>query len=171
LIIHSSQRIAGFISIAVSAKHSRNQGYVPFSDAPILCRSENLADPVSKLQEQFDARKINLQYGSQQGYLKSILQRLKVLISSQTIDLSKTSFHYKMITSQTPRALYFNDDVYSGPKQTGSLQERKVLIHRSRVLLVATLLVVGYFGIAATPHVVRAQQIVSLQGADETFQS
>jgi hypothetical protein len=101
----------------------RNQGYVPFSDAPISYRNENLSDPVSKLQKRLDASEITLEYDEQQGYLKSILQQLRVPISSQTLVFSKTSFQYKKISPQTPRALYFNDDVYIGYVHDGKALE------------------------------------------------
>ena len=32
----------------------KNQGYVPFSEEPINYRSDNLTDPVAKLQKQLD---------------------------------------------------------------------------------------------------------------------
>ena len=36
---------------------------------------------------------------------------------------SKTSFQYKKISPQTPRALYFNDDVYVGKVHDGKAIE------------------------------------------------
>jgi hypothetical protein len=101
----------------------RNQGYVPFSDAPIFYRSEYLSDPVAKLQKRLDAAETTLEYDGEQGYLKSILRQLRVPVSSQTLVFSKTSFQYKKITPQTPRALYFNDDVYIGYVHDGKALE------------------------------------------------
>jgi hypothetical protein len=63
----------------------RNQGYIPFSDAPINYRSEELSDPVAKLQTQLNEGKVTLKYESEHGYLKSVLQLLKVPIDSQTL--------------------------------------------------------------------------------------
>ena len=101
----------------------RNQGYVPFSDAPINYRSEDLSDPIAKLQKRLDAGKTRLQFDGRQGYLKSILHQLRIPISSQTLVFSKTSFQYKKIAPQTPRALYFNDDVYIGYVHDGKALE------------------------------------------------
>jgi hypothetical protein len=101
----------------------RNQGYVPFSDAPIFYRNQNLSDPVAKLQKRLNAGEISLEYDGQQGYLKSILKQLRVPVSSQTLVFSKTSFQYKKIAPQTPRALYFNDDVYIGYVHDGKALE------------------------------------------------
>ena len=101
----------------------RNQGYVPFSDAPINYRSNDLHDPVANLQKRLDSGETTLAFDDRQGYLKSVLEQLKIPISSQTLVFSKTSFQYKKITPQTPRALYFNDDVYIGFVHDGKALE------------------------------------------------
>jgi hypothetical protein len=101
----------------------RNQGYVPYSDAPIFYRSEDLNDPVAKLQQQIDRGKVTLRYEPQHGYLRSVLNLLKVPIDSQTLVFSKTSFQYKKISPDHPRALYFNDDVYVGSVHEGKAIE------------------------------------------------
>jgi hypothetical protein len=101
----------------------RNQGYVPYSDAPIFYRSEDLSDPVAKLQQRLDQGKAALQYEPQHGYLKSVLNLLKVPVDSQTLVFSKTSFQYKKISPEHPRALYFNDDVYVGSVHEGKAIE------------------------------------------------
>jgi hypothetical protein len=101
----------------------RNQGYVPFSDAPIFYRDQKLSDPVANLQKRLDSGEVQLAYDEQQGYLRSILQQLKIPISSQTLVFSKTSFQFKKIAPQTPRALYFNDDVYIGYVHDGKALE------------------------------------------------
>ena len=101
----------------------RNQGYVPYSDAPINYRSEDLSDPVAKLQQQLNAGKTTLQYEPEHGYLRSVLKLLNVPIDSQTLVFSKTSFQYKKISPEHPRALYFNDDVYVGSVHEGKAIE------------------------------------------------
>jgi hypothetical protein len=101
----------------------RNQGYIPYSDAPINYRSENLSDPVAKLQQQLDQSKASLQYEPDHGYLRSVLTLLKVPIDSQTLVFSKTSFQYPKISPEHPRALYFNDDIYVGSVHEGNAIE------------------------------------------------
>jgi hypothetical protein len=101
----------------------RNQGYVPYSDAPINYRSDNLSDPVAKLQEQLNQGKASLQYEPEHSYLKSVLKLLKVPVDTQTLVFSKTSFQYKKISPEHPRALYFNDDVYVGSVHEGKAIE------------------------------------------------
>jgi hypothetical protein len=101
----------------------KNQGYVPFSDAPINYRSDDLSDPVAKLEQQLTQGKTTLEYEPEHGYLRSVLKLLKVPVDSQTLVFSKTSFQYKKISPDHPRALYFNDDVYVGSVHEGKAIE------------------------------------------------
>jgi hypothetical protein len=114
----------GWVAIAAHGQIAvQNQGYVPFSDAPIHYRSEDLSDPVAKLQQQMNRGKATLKYDSDRGYLRSVLTLLKVPIDSQTLVFSKTSFQYTKISPEHPRALYFNDDVYVGSVHDGKAIE------------------------------------------------
>jgi hypothetical protein len=115
--------IGSFVLLAHAQIAVRNQGYVPYSDAPISYRSEDLIDPVARLQHQLDQGKVTLQYEPENGYLKSVLRLLKVPVDSQTLVFSKTSFQYKKISPDHPRALYFNDDVYVGKVHEGKAIE------------------------------------------------
>jgi hypothetical protein len=118
--------LAGLVWLVMEAYGQiavRNQGYVPYSDPPINYRSEDLSDPVAKLQQQLDQGKTTLQYEPAHGYLESVLKLLKVPVDSQTLVFSKTSFQYKKISPEHPRALYFNDDVYVGSVHEGKAIE------------------------------------------------
>jgi hypothetical protein len=97
----------------------KNQGYLPFAEAPINYRSENLTDPVEKLQEKLDRGQIKLDYEADHGYLRAVLAALRVPLSSQALVFSKTSFQYPKISPEQPRALYYNDDVYVGQVHNG----------------------------------------------------
>jgi hypothetical protein len=101
----------------------RNQGYIPYSDAPINYRSQDLSDPVATLQKQIAEGKVSLTYDQDHGYLKSVLALLKVPVDSQTLVFSKTSFQYPKISPDHPRALYYNDDVYVGSVHQGNAIE------------------------------------------------
>ena len=100
----------------------RNQGFVPFSDAPINYRSEP-DDPVARLQTRLDRGETSLQWEPKNSYLRSLLQQLGISETSQTLVFSKTSFQYRRISPTTPRALYFNDDVYVGKVHDGKALE------------------------------------------------
>lgn len=115
---------SGLLSLAAPPADAqiavRNQGYIPYSDAPIYYRSAAIDDPVARLQKQIEQGKARLEYdGKEHGYLKSVLKLLDVPISSQTLVFSKTSFQYPKISPEHPRALYFNDDVYVGVVHQG----------------------------------------------------
>jgi hypothetical protein len=101
----------------------QKQGYIPFTDEPINYRSNDLNDPVAKLQKRLEKGEANLQYEPKNGYLRSVLQLLDIPVSSQTLVFSKTSFQYKKISPETPRALFFNDDVYVGQVHEGKALE------------------------------------------------
>lgn len=112
---------AGIISLPTVAQIAvRNQGYIPYSDAPIFYRSDDISDPVTRLQRKLEAGKAQLTYDARDhGYLKSVLKLLDIPLSSQTLVFSKTSFQYPKISPGHPRALYFNDDVYIGAVHEG----------------------------------------------------
>ncbi len=71
-----------------------------------------------------DRGEVKLRFDDEgQGYLKSILEWLKVAPESQTLVFSKTSFQHTRISPRTPRALYFGDDVYVGWVKGGEMLE------------------------------------------------
>jgi hypothetical protein len=92
----------------------RDQGFVPYSEEPIKYLSDRVNDPVAKLQERLDRGEARLEYRERHGYLESVLKLLDVPVSSQTLVFSKSSFQYRKISPRSPRALYFNDNVYVG---------------------------------------------------------
>lgn len=101
----------------------RNQGYIPYSDAPINYRTQDPVDPVALLQKKLDAGTARLTFDDKSGYLRSTLDLLGIPVSSQTLVFSKTSFQHEKITPQHPRALFYNDDVYVGAVHHGKALE------------------------------------------------
>jgi hypothetical protein len=92
----------------------RDRGFVPYSEEPIRYLADRVNDPVAKLQPRIDRGDVSLEYGERHGYLESVLKLLDVPLSSQMLVFSKSSFQYRKISPQSPRALYFNDNVYVG---------------------------------------------------------
>ncbi len=80
-------------------------------------------DPVALLQAKLQAGKVALGHDDRQGYLRSVLEQLNVPISSQVLVFSKTSFQRTRIAPESPRAIYFNDDVYVGFVQGAEVLE------------------------------------------------
>jgi hypothetical protein len=101
----------------------KNEGFLPFANAPINYRSEELNDPVAKLEKRLERGEIVLNYDSKHGYLKSVLDALHIPVSSQALVFSRTSFQFPEIAPATPRALYYNDDVYVGQVHNGKFLE------------------------------------------------
>lgn len=92
----------------------KTQGFIPFAEAPISYRSQSLNDPIAQLEKRLECGEVALQFDPRYGYLKSVLNALRVPVSSQTLVFSKTSFQFPDITPANPRVLYYNDDVYVG---------------------------------------------------------
>lgn len=82
-----------------------------------------LRDPVTLLENQLADGKAKLEWSDSHGYLKSVLAQLKVPHESQLLVFSQTSLQRRKISPATPRAFYFNDDVYVGWVQGGEVLE------------------------------------------------
>jgi hypothetical protein len=89
-----------------------------------ICYSKAPADNVvSRLQQRLDSGKTTLVHEQRLGYLRSLLKEFQVPESSQMLVFSKTSLQRERIAPRSPRALYFNDDVYIGFCQSGTVLE------------------------------------------------
>jgi len=73
--------------------------------------NEGLADPVNLLQKRLDNGAVSLKFEPGRGYLSSLIKELRLSKSSQGLVFSKTSTQRAHINPQTPRAVYFGDDV------------------------------------------------------------
>jgi len=81
------------------------------------------ADPLAHLQEKINSGETKLSFDKKWGYLPSVLHALKISDTTQSLVFSKSSFQIDHISVGTPRALYFNDDVYVGWVQGGPVLE------------------------------------------------
>src|SRR5688572_15539653 len=80
-------------------------------------------DPIALLQARLDSGSESLSHDRKWGYLPAFLRAMKIPESTQTLVFSRTSFQINHISRRTPRALYFNDDVYVGWVQGGPVLE------------------------------------------------
>lgn len=94
-----------------------------FERPPIEYSASTPDNDVSKLQASLARGEKKLPYSDTQGYLPALLQALEVPVSSQMLVFSKTSLQRSRIKPRTPRAVYFNDDVYVGYCQSGDVLE------------------------------------------------
>lgn len=95
------------------------------SPAPSLHVDESGSplDPVAVLQRRIDAGETVLQFDEQHGYLQAVLEALDIPVSSQGLIFSRSSLQTNLITPWTPRAVYYNDDVYIGWVQDSQILE------------------------------------------------
>lgn len=73
-----------------------------------------LQDPVARLQARLNAGELTFAYDSVLGYLPAVLRAFDIPTSSQGLVFSRTSLRTDLIAPWSPRAVYFNDDVYVG---------------------------------------------------------
>ncbi len=79
-------------------------------------------NPVARLQERLRQHELKLRFEPPRGYLDSLLQALGIDPSSQTLVYSKSSLQVDHINAATPRAIYFNDNVYVAYVQGGNIE-------------------------------------------------
>jgi hypothetical protein len=89
-------------------------GVVRYEEEPIRYSDGPVDDAVARLDRRLAAAGATLARHPERGYLDALLAALAVPASSQTLVFSKTSLQREHISPTTPRALYFNDDVYVG---------------------------------------------------------
>lgn len=87
---------------------------IPFDEEAIGYGKAVATDAVARLQARLDKGELKLTHDKQAGYLQSVLEALKVPSASQMLVFSKTSFQRERISPHSPRALFYNDDVYVG---------------------------------------------------------
>ncbi len=114
-----SLRAAGIALAALAL----STGVALAQSAPVLDDAGSPLDPIAALQRQIDAGQTVLEYEEQHGYLISLLEALDIPVSSQGLIFSRTSLQTNLITPWTPRAVYYNDDVYVGWVQDSPILE------------------------------------------------
>jgi len=116
------QAACGFLlSLALAVIHCGAQAdfqgathMVPLDEEGLGYGKAVATDAVARLQARLDKGETQLSHDEHAGYLPAVLDALNVSRSSQMLVFSKTSFQRERISPRTPRALFFNDDVYVG---------------------------------------------------------
>src|SRR5687768_7221105 len=85
-----------------------------YEEAPILYSKGTPKSAIARLQAELDSQRTKLVFDEHYGFLLSILEELNVPKSSQMLVFSKTSLQRDRISPGTPRAIFFNDEVYVG---------------------------------------------------------
>jgi hypothetical protein len=89
----------------------------------IAYSSSTPTDAVARLQQRIDSGEVTLTFDETRGYLPSLLASLDIPVSTQGLVFSRTSLQLDRIAPWSPRAIYFNDDVYVGWVQGGPIIE------------------------------------------------
>ena len=120
-------RVSAILSFAMVALQFLQIGNLfaddEFEREPILYSQSTPHNRISRLQEKLDSGEVALTYEGETSYLRSLLKALDMPVASQALVFSKTSLQMRRISPRTPRALYFNDDVYMGFCQSGEVFE------------------------------------------------
>ena len=117
-------RTAGFLLLATAAlalaQRLEDTELLPLDHKAILYWGTPAGDAVSRLQERIDKGEARLEYQpGNLGYLPSVLKLLEINPDSQVLVFSRNSAQSPRISPQSPRAIYFNDDVAVGFVQGG----------------------------------------------------
>ena len=85
---------------------------LPYGRIPIDYHSPESDDAVSRLQQKLDKAERSFIYRDEGGYLKSLLDTLRIPVESQLLIFSKTALNPQLVGPKNPRAIYFNDETY-----------------------------------------------------------
>jgi len=99
------------------------QGPYDFEHGPIAYTTTASSDAIAKLQSRINSGQTRLSFDPQHGYLPALLAELKIPRTSQSLVFSKTSLQLFLISPDTPRAIYFSDDLYIGAVQSSPILE------------------------------------------------
>ena len=95
----------------------------PRDHAAIRYSATDPTDEVATLNRKLADGSVSLKFDPVSGYLRSVLEALKIPVESQALVFSKTSFQAPRIRIDNPRAVYFNDTVSVGWVRGGEVLE------------------------------------------------
>jgi hypothetical protein len=81
-----------------------------------------LTDAVSTFRGRLERSEVRLDSSSEKAWLHGVLAALEVPVSSQVLVFSKTSLQRSRIAPETPRAIFFSDEVYVGWVPGGAIE-------------------------------------------------
>ena len=120
--IHGIAIVAAVFLMPILAAGALQSPY-DFEHGTIAYTTSVASDAVAKLQARIDSGETKLQFDPQHGYLPALLSELRIPRTSQSLVFSKTSLQLFLISPETPRAIYFSDDLYVGAVQASPILE------------------------------------------------
>jgi hypothetical protein len=116
--------VSALILAGAAVTAQRRDAFVASRDhAAIRYSATPPTDAVATLNRRLENGTVKLRFDETSGYLKSVLEALKVPIESQALVFSQTSFQAPRINIHNPRAIYFNDSVSVGWVRGGEVLE------------------------------------------------
>ena len=115
--------LAGIVALGFASCLMASATAQDIEREPIRYSAATPQNVVTRLQDQLTTSAVKLQFEPERGYLRSLLKALDVPESSQVLVFSKTSLQRERISPGSPRAIYFNDDVFVGFCQRGKVME------------------------------------------------
>lgn len=87
---------------------------LPYGTDAVDYFNDDTEDVLAHWRQTVDLNTAPLKTHPSRGYLDGLLAELDIPISSQMLVFTKTALNPRLISPQTPRAIYFNDDVSIG---------------------------------------------------------
>ncbi len=87
---------------------------LPYGQRPIDYFGRETENPAERLKDRLETGQARLNSESAVGYLKSLLDELDISPASQMLVYSKTALNPQLVSPETPRAVFFNEDCYVG---------------------------------------------------------
>jgi hypothetical protein len=116
--------VLGLVLAGSVATAQRRDVFVASRDhAAIRYSAAETTDPVGRLSERLAAGTTTLRFDPETGYLRSMLEALRISSHSQGLVFSQTSFQGPKINFRNPRAIYFNDTASVGWVRGGDILE------------------------------------------------
>lgn len=112
--IASPARCLAIAVVAIVLATAYAEAQYDFEGGPIHYATAPTDEGVSQLAEKLEAGELKLKRDDGHGYLAALLHALDVPVSSQVLVFSKTSFQRDRIAPESPRAIYFSDELYVG---------------------------------------------------------
>ena len=107
--------VALFVAGAVAVLAELGGASLASPDHPAIGYNTRPAnDPVAQLNRKLQDGQARLKFEAGPGYLRSLLDALEIPIESQMVVFSKTSLQMHLISPDTPRTIFFNDQVAVG---------------------------------------------------------
>ncbi len=123
----SSSRLVSLAFVLGLSPVSGNEAANPLAFADLAAPEHDYwnrtpKDPFTRIKDDLEQGRLNLDESSEQGYLVSLLKALKIPVETQMLVYSTTSLQLSLISPRSPRALYFNDDIYLGYVPGGKIE-------------------------------------------------